>query len=66
MAEKKIKKKSLFDGTEEHRMKPKEIYRDQLLQQLMHVTEVQFGNVCGTKRKRTDNELNWTKKSVFF
>jgi hypothetical protein len=47
-------------------MKPKELSRDQLLQQLMHVTEVQFGNVCGTKRKRTDNELNWTKKSVFF
>jgi hypothetical protein len=60
------KNKSLFDGTEEHRMKPKEFSGDQLLQQLMHVTDVQFGKVCGRKRKRTDDELNWTKKSIFF
>jgi hypothetical protein len=32
----------------------------------MHVTDVQFGKICGTKRKRTDDELNWTNKSIFF
>ncbi|GLT52919.1 hypothetical protein SLA2020_262280 [Shorea laevis] len=58
--------KSLFDGTKEHRMEPKELSGDQLLQQLMHVREVQFGKARGNKRTRTGDELNWKKKSIFF
>jgi len=60
------RKGELFDGTEEHRLEPKELFKDELLQQLTHVTGVQFGKGSGTKRKRTDVELNWTKKSIFF
>ena len=63
----KKKKKELFDGTEEHRIAPNELLGDQLLQQLMNVPEVQFGNDKATrKRKCTKIELNWTKKSFFF
>ena len=59
--------KEFFDGTEEHRIAPNELSGDQLLQQLMNVPEVQFGNDEATrKRKRTKIELNWTKKSIFF
>jgi hypothetical protein len=48
-------------------MAPNELSGDQLLQQLMNVTNVQFGKDETTrKRKRTPNELNWTKKSIFF
>jgi hypothetical protein len=48
-------------------MAPNELSGDQLLQQLMNVTNVQFGKGETTrKRKRTPNELNWTKKSIFF
>jgi hypothetical protein len=48
-------------------MAPNELSRDQLLQQLMNVTHVQFGkDKTARKRKRTPNELNWTKKSIFF
>ena len=48
-------------------MVPNELSGDQLLQQLMNVTHVQFGKGKTTrKRKRTPNELNWTKKSIFF
>lgn len=56
----------MFDGTEEHRLEPKELFKDELLQQLMHVTGVQFGKESGTKRKGTDVELNWTKNGIFF
>ncbi|KAK9993895.1 hypothetical protein SO802_023598 [Lithocarpus litseifolius] len=58
-------KKEFFDGTEEHRIASNELSGDQLLQQLMNVPEVQFGNDEATrKRKRTKIELNWTKKST--
>jgi hypothetical protein len=60
------RKGELFDGTEEHRLAPKELSNDELLRQLDHVTGVQFGKGNGTKRKRTNDELNWTKKSIFF
>ena len=44
-----------------------ELSGDQLLQQLINVPEVQFGNDEATrKRKRMKIELNWTKKSIFF
>ena len=48
-------------------MAPNELSGDQLLQQLIHVTQVQFGKDETTRnRKRTPNELNWTKKIFFF
>ena len=57
----------MFDRIEEHSMTPNELSGDQLLQQLIHVTHVQFGKDETTRnRKRTPNELNWTKKSFFF
>jgi len=59
-------KGELFDGTEEYRLEPKELFKDELFQQLTHVIGVQFGKGSGTKRKGTDVELNWTKKSIFF
>jgi hypothetical protein len=62
--------KELFDGTEEHRLAPEEISRDQLLQQLIDVEHVQFGKHVGNKRKhRTSDDIdesNWRKKSIFF
>jgi hypothetical protein len=63
----KKKKKSLFDGTEEHRMKPNELSGDQLLHQLKNLTNVRFGKDEKEKsRKRKENELNWTKNNFFF
>ncbi|XP_059454976.1 uncharacterized protein LOC132185188 [Corylus avellana] len=61
--------KELFDGTEEHRFEPEEMSTDQLLQQLIHVENVQLGKHSGNKRKRRTNdvdinELNWRKKTV--
>jgi hypothetical protein len=50
-------------------MKPNELSGDQLLHQLNNLTNVQFGkdeNGKSRKRKRKENELNWTKKSIFF
>jgi hypothetical protein len=60
------RKGELFDGTKEHRLAPIELSKDELLQQLDHVTGVQFGKGSGTKRKRTNVELNWTNKSILF
>ena len=61
------KKKELFDGIEEHRIAPNELLGDQLLQQLMNVLEVQFGNdEFRRKRKRTEIELNGQRKVIFF
>ena len=52
-------KKEFFDGTKEHRIAPNELSGDQLLQQLMNVPKVQFGDDEATrKRKRTKIELN--------
>jgi len=62
-------KKSLFDGIEEHKMKPNELSGDQLLHQLNNLTNVQFEkdeNEKSRKQKHKENELNWTKKSIFF
>jgi hypothetical protein len=61
------KKKVLFDGTEDHRITPNELSGDQLLQKLMDVPPVEFEKDKTTrKRKRSELELNWTKKSIFF
>jgi hypothetical protein len=37
-----VKRKNLFVGTEEHRMKPNELSGDQLLHQLKNLKNVQF------------------------
>jgi hypothetical protein len=63
--------RELFDGTEEHRLKPEKMSRDQLLQQLIHVENVQFEKYSGNKRKHRRsgvdiNESNWRKKCIFF
>jgi hypothetical protein len=63
--------RELFDGIEEHRLEPEEMSRDQLLQQLIHIENVQFGKYSGNKRKHCTsggdvNESNWKKKSIFF
>ena len=63
--------RELFNGTEEHKLATEEMSRDQLLQQLIHVENVQFRKYSGNKRKqRTSgvdiNESNWRKKSIFF
>jgi hypothetical protein len=63
--------RELFDGTEEHRLEPEEMSKDQLLQQLIHVENLQFGKYNGNKRKHMTsdgdvNESNWRKKSIFF
>jgi hypothetical protein len=60
------RKGELFDGTEEHRLAPKELSKDELLRQLDRVTGVKLGKGSGTERKCPNDELNWTKKSIFF
>jgi hypothetical protein len=45
-------KKSLFDGTEKHRMAPIELSRDQLLQQLENVPNFPFGKDETKKKKK--------------
>jgi len=54
-------RKELFDGTEEHRLEPEELSGDQLLQQVMDFTGVQF-----EQETNSDIPLNWRKKSIFF
>ncbi|XP_062147815.1 uncharacterized protein LOC133856781 [Alnus glutinosa] len=54
-------RKELFDGTEEHRLKPEELSGDQLLQQVLDFIGVQF-----EQETNSDITLNWRKKSVFF
>ena len=63
--------RELFNGIEEHRLEPEEISKDQLLQQLIPVENVQFGKYSGNKRKYCTSgvdidESNWRKKSIFF
>ena len=65
------KDRELLDGTEEHRLEPEEISKDQLLQQLIPVENVQFGKYSENKRKHCTSgvdidESNWRKKSIFF
>jgi hypothetical protein len=50
----------LFDGTEEHRLKPEELSEDQLLQQVLDFIGVQF-----EQETNSDITLNWRKKSIF-
>ncbi|XP_059650294.1 uncharacterized protein LOC132296065 [Cornus florida] len=59
-----------FDGYKEHRLPPKELSGDEILEkleQLDHIRDVNFEKVPNIKkRKRTTIELNWTKTSIFF
>ncbi|XP_042950023.1 uncharacterized protein LOC122282129 [Carya illinoinensis] len=59
------RKKTAFNGKDEHRLKPKILEGQALMEQLHEVSNLQFGKLL-KKRKRTLNELNWTKKSIFF
>ncbi|XP_041011471.1 uncharacterized protein LOC121255261 [Juglans microcarpa x Juglans regia] len=59
------RKKNAFNGSEEHQLQPTRVAKDALLEQLNVVSHVQFGK-SSVKRKRTPNQLNWTKKSIFF
>ncbi|XP_035547412.1 uncharacterized protein LOC108987287 [Juglans regia] len=59
------RKKNAFNGKEEHRLQPKMKVGQALMEQLHEVSNVQFGKST-KKRKRMPNELNWTKKCIFF
>ncbi|XP_038716573.1 uncharacterized protein LOC120009913 [Tripterygium wilfordii] len=60
------KKMRVFNGKQEHRPKPIGLSGDKVLEQLSHIGKVAFGKSQNKKRKRTDEELNWLKKSIFF
>jgi Transposase family tnp2/Domain of unknown function (DUF4218)/Transposase-associated domain len=56
-----------FDGKSDRRPPPKELNGVEVLEQLEFIGNVSFGKTTGTrKRKRTEAELNWTKRSIFF
>ncbi|KAF5442714.1 hypothetical protein F2P56_035341 [Juglans regia] len=59
------RKKNSFNGYEEYRLQPSRPEGEELLEQLRGVSHVQFGK-SSLKRKRSPNQLNWTKKSIFF
>ncbi|XP_042944188.1 uncharacterized protein LOC122278155 [Carya illinoinensis] len=59
------RRKGLFNGKEDHRMPPRDIGGYDILTQLQMIEDVQFGK-SRRKRKRTTEELNWTKCSIFF
>ncbi|XP_040999481.1 uncharacterized protein LOC121245474 [Juglans microcarpa x Juglans regia] len=59
------KKKSIFNGKEDHCTPPTLLTGPELLGQLTCIGHVSFGK-CSKKRKHTPEELNWTKKSIFF
>ncbi|KAF5446854.1 hypothetical protein F2P56_032452 [Juglans regia] len=58
-------KKVDFNGNTDYRHQPIHLSGDAIMEQLKEVTDVQFGKTT-KKRKRTANELNWTKRSIFF
>ncbi|XP_042973009.1 uncharacterized protein LOC122304812 [Carya illinoinensis] len=59
------KRKNLFNGKEDHRIQPSVLEGSDILAQLLMLGDVQFGK-SHRKRKRTVEELNWTKYSIFF
>ncbi|XP_042971135.1 uncharacterized protein LOC122303420 [Carya illinoinensis] len=58
-------RKHLFNGKEDHRKPPRVLEGSNILAQLLMIGDVQFGK-SHRKRKRTVEELNWTKYSIFF
>ncbi|XP_042972802.1 uncharacterized protein LOC122304609 [Carya illinoinensis] len=60
------KKKSIFNGSTEHRGRPpQQLSGEDILNQLQNIPDIDFGKST-KKRKRTTDELNWTKRSIFF
>ncbi|XP_042962362.1 uncharacterized protein LOC122296625 [Carya illinoinensis] len=59
------KNKRAFNGANEFRRQPGKPKAQEILESLREVSNVQFGK-CGRKRKWAPQELNWTKKSIFF
>ena len=61
------RKSKKFNGKTEHEVAPIELSGDDILLQLKNLNDVKFGkHPSSKKRKRSPNELNWTKKSIFF
>ncbi|XP_057986632.1 uncharacterized protein LOC131171176 [Hevea brasiliensis] len=63
-----LRKSKKFNGKIEYQEKPKELSGDDILIQTSYIPQdVKFGKPCNKrKRKRTEQELNWTKRSIFF
>ncbi|XP_042948658.1 uncharacterized protein LOC122281329 [Carya illinoinensis] len=59
------KKKSIFNGSTEYRGPPQQLSGEDILNQLQNIPDIDFGKST-KKRKRTTDELNWTKRSIFF
>jgi len=61
------RKSKKFNGKAEYQSEPEELSGNDILRQFAHVPDVRFGKQSNTgKRKRAEQELNWTKKSIFF
>ncbi|CAK9158322.1 unnamed protein product [Ilex paraguariensis] len=58
-------KKNSFDGKKELREAPISLSGDDVLEPLSHIETVKFGKTKPKKRKR-DEQLSWTKSSIFF
>ncbi|XP_042974597.1 uncharacterized protein LOC122306228 [Carya illinoinensis] len=58
-------RKGLFNGKEDHCIPPRVLSGSDIVSQLHMLGDVQFGK-SRRKRKRTSEELNWTKISIFF
>lgn len=59
------KKKTTFNGNEDHRLPPTKLMGHDVLQQLENDATVQFYK-GSQKRKCKPNKLNWTKQIIFF
>ncbi|KAL3826143.1 hypothetical protein ACJIZ3_022172 [Penstemon smallii] len=56
-----------FDGTNEYGSAPKELFGEDVLQQLNYLKDVEFGKHPNNKKKKnTSEDLNWRKKSILF
>ncbi|XP_042946082.1 uncharacterized protein LOC122279468 [Carya illinoinensis] len=60
------KKKSIFNGSVEHREPPAHLAAEDIINEIQNIPfNADFGK-ANKKRKRTTEELNWTKKNIFF
>ncbi|KAL6561779.1 hypothetical protein OROMI_017380 [Orobanche minor] len=55
-----------FNGKKEDGEPPRELSGDDVLLQLERLPERTPGKYCNKKRKRMAEELNWSKRSIFF
>ncbi|XP_039138806.1 uncharacterized protein LOC120276140 [Dioscorea cayenensis subsp. rotundata] len=61
------RRRKLFDGQPENRSKPRKLSGTDLLEQLAAIKDTNFGkHPNNKKRKRSPEELNWTKRSILF